>query len=79
MSFFPLDAGGDIITLRGKIFLGLMIISSLLNVTSRVALLLRLATEGRCSTFTTFSLISTIISFILIIISVIFVNNNYRV
>ena len=76
--FFPLDAGGEIITLRGKMHLGLVITSGLLTIAGMVALWFRLALEEGWSTFATFSLISAIVSFILVIISVIFMKSNYR-
>ena len=76
--FFPLDAGGEIITLRGKMHLVLVIASGLLTIAGMVALWFRLASVEGWSTFATYSLISAIVSFILIIISAIFIKSMYR-
>ena len=76
--FFPLDAGGEIITLRGKIHLALVVTSGLLTIAGMVALWFRLALVEGWSTFATFSLISAIVSFILVIIAAIFMKGKYR-
>ncbi|MFC1486636.1 DUF998 domain-containing protein [Thermoproteota archaeon] len=76
--FFPLDAGGEIITLRGKMHLVLVVISGLLTISGMVALWYRLELVEVWSTFATYSLISAIISFILIIISAIFIKSRHR-
>ena len=76
--FFPLDAGGEIITLRGKMHLVLVVISGLLTISGMVALWYRLELVEGWSTFATYSLISAIVSFILIIISAIFIKSRYR-
>jgi len=76
--FFPLDAGGEIITLRGKMHLVLVITSGLLTIAGMVALWFRLALVEGWSTFATYSLISAIVSLILIIISAIFIKSRYR-
>ena len=75
--FFPLDAGGEIITLRGKMHLILVAISGILTIAGMVALWFRLALVEGWSTFATFSLISAIVSFILVVISAIFIESNY--
>jgi len=76
--FFPLDAGGEIITLRGKMHLILVVASGLLTITGMVALWFRLELVEGWSTFATYSLISAIVSLILIIISAIFIKSRYR-
>ena len=75
--FFPLDAGGEIITLRGKMHLILVAISGILTIAGMVTLWFRLALVEGWSTFATFSLISAIVSFILVVISAIFIESNY--
>ena len=76
--FFPLDAGGEIITLRGKMHLILVIGSGLLTIAGMVALWFRLQLVAVWSAFATYSLISAIVSLILIIISGIFIKSKYR-
>jgi hypothetical protein len=76
--FFPLDAGGEIRTLRGKMHLILVVASGLFTIAGMVALWSRLALVDGWSTFSTYSLISAIVSFILIIISAIFIKSRYR-
>ena len=76
--FFPLDAGGEIITLRGKMHLILVIESGLLTIAGMVALWFRLQLVEVWSAFATYSLISAIISLILVIISGIFIKSKYR-
>jgi len=76
--FFPLDAGGEITTLRGKMHLVLVVTSGLLTIAGMVALWFRLEFVEGWSTFATYSLISAIASFILIIISAIFIKSRYR-
>jgi len=76
--FFPLDEGGEIITLRGKMHLILVIGSGLLTIGGMVALWSRLQSIAGWSTFATYSLISAIASLILVIISGIFIKSKYR-
>jgi hypothetical protein len=76
--FFPLDVGGEIITLRGKMHLILIIGSGLLTITGMVVLWFRLPFVGVWSAFATYSLISVIVSLILVIISGIFIKSKYR-
>lgn len=77
-TFFPLDAGGEIITLRGKMHLVFVVASGLLTIAGMVALWFRLALVEAWSTFAIFSLISAIVSFILIVIAAIFIKSKYR-
>ena len=76
--FFPLDAGGEIKTLRGKMHLILVAASGILTIAGMVALWFRLQLVAVWSAFATYSLISAIVSLILIIISGIFATSNYR-
>jgi drug/metabolite transporter (DMT)-like permease len=76
--FFPLDVGGEIHTLRGKMHLILVIGSGLLTIAGMVALWFRLQLVEEWSTFALYSLISAIVSLILVIISVIFIKSKYR-
>ncbi len=76
--FFPLDAGGEIITLRGKMHLILVVGSGLLTIAGMVALWFRLQSVEEWSAFATYSLISAIVALILVIISGIFIKSRYR-
>jgi len=76
--FFPLDAGGEMITLRGKMHLILVVISGILTIAGMVALWFRLQLVAEWSAFATYSLISAIVSFILVIITGIFATSNYK-
>jgi hypothetical protein len=76
--FFPLDAGGAIITLRGKMHLILVVGSGLLTIAGMVALWFRLQLVEVWSAFATYSLISSIVSLVLVIISAIFIKSKYR-
>lgn len=75
--FFPLDAGGELKTLRGKMHLVLVVAMGILTITGMVALWFRLQLVAVWSAFATFSLISAIVSLILVIISGIFAKSNY--
>ena len=76
--FFPLDAGGEIKTLRGKMHLILVAASGILTITGMIALWFRLQLVAAWSVFALYSLISGVISLILVIISGIFVTSKYR-
>ena len=73
--FFPLDAGGEIITLRGKMHLILVIGSGLLTIAGMAALWVRLQLVEGWSAFAAYSLISAIVSLTLVIISGIFIKS----
>ena len=75
--FFPLDVGGEIITLRGKMHLILVIGSGLLAIAGMVALWFRLQLVEAWSAFATYSLISAMVSLILVVISGIFIKSKY--
>jgi len=76
--FFPLDAGGEIKTLRGKMHLILVAVSGILTIAGMVALWFRLQLVAAWSVFAIYSLISGVVSLILVIISGIFVTSKYR-
>ena len=76
--FFPLDEGGELTTYRGKMHLTLIVISGILIIVGMIALWLRLEYVVGWTTFATFSLISAIVSFVLVIIAGIFSKGNYR-
>jgi len=75
--FFPLDEGGELITLRGKMHLVLVVASGIFTIAGMVALWFRLQLVAVWSAFATYSLISAIVSLILIILSGIFATSNY--
>lgn len=76
--FFPLDAGGQIVTLRGKMHLTLVVGSGLLTIAGMVALWFRLQLVEVWSAFATYSLVSAIVSVTLIITSAVFIKSKYR-
>lgn len=76
--FFPLDGGGEIITLRGKMHLILVIGSGLLTIAGMLALWFRLRLVDGWSTFTTYSLLSAIVALIRVILSGRFIKSKYR-
>lgn len=75
--FFPLDAGGEIKTIRGKMHLVLVVASGLLTIAGMVALWFRLQSVAEWSAFASYSLISAIVSLILVIITGIFTTSDY--
>lgn len=76
--FFPLDKGGKMTTWRGKMHLILVVFMGILTVAGMIALWFRLKDVTGWTTFAYFSLISAIVALILLIISGIFVQGNYR-
>jgi hypothetical protein len=76
--FFPLDVGGEIITLRGKMHLILVMISGILTIGGMVALWFRLESVEGWNLFANYSLISAIFSLVLMVISGIFVESRFR-
>jgi hypothetical protein len=75
--FFPLDAGGELTTLKGKMHLALVVAMGIFTIAGMVALWFRLQLVAVWSAFATFSLVSAIVSLILVIISGIFAKSNY--
>ena len=76
--FFPLDEGGEIITYRGKLHLVLVVLSGFLNIIGMTALWFRLSSDVVLGAFTSYSFISAIVSFVLVIVSLVFIKSKYR-
>ena len=76
--FFPLDVGGEIVTIRGKMHLALVVVSGFLNIIGMVALWFRLSSLSIWSDFAVLSLITAIFSLILVIVALIFIKSKYR-
>ena len=76
-AFFPLDAGGELVTTRGKLHLILIAISGMFAIAGMVALWFRLASDVVWSTFATFSLITAIVSLILVVLTAKATTSNY--
>lgn len=76
--FFPLDEGGEIRTLRGKMHFALIVISGFLVIGGMIALYFRLAGVVEWSTFVFYSLVSAVVAVILVVISLVLVKSNYR-
>ncbi|MFQ5831320.1 MAG: DUF998 domain-containing protein [Candidatus Thorarchaeota archaeon] len=75
--FFPLDAGGEIISNRGKMHLILIAISGILATAGMVAMWFRLESVAGWSAFATFSLITAIVSLTLVFISAFTARSRY--
>jgi len=76
--FFPLDKGGEMITWRGKMHLILVILMGILTIGGMIALWFRLKDVPTWSDFASYSLFSAIVALILLIISGIFIQGEYR-
>ena len=76
--FFPLDAGGEIITLRGKTHLVLVMASGILTIAGMITLWFQLKSVEAWSLFADYSLISAIVSIVLMVISGIFIKSRFR-
>jgi len=76
--FFPLDTGGEIITLRGKMHLVLVMASGILTIAGMIALWFQLESVEAWSLFANYSLISAIVSIVLMVISGIFIKSRFR-
>jgi len=76
--FFPLDAGGEIITFRGKMHLVLVMASGILTIAGMIALWFQLEPVEAWSLFANYSLTSAIVSIILMAISGIFIKSRFR-
>ncbi|MHA2143285.1 MAG: DUF998 domain-containing protein [Candidatus Thorarchaeota archaeon] len=75
--FFPLDAGGEIITTRGKMHLILISISGIMATAGMVAMWFRLESVVEWSAFATFSLLTAIISLIFVVMSAFTATRSY--
>ena len=76
--FFPLDKGGEMITWWGKMHLILVILMGIITVIGMIALWFRLQTVEGWELFAWYSLVSAIVAIVLLIISGIFIESNYR-
>lgn len=76
--FFPLDAGGELITFRGKMHLALVVLMGIFQIVGMVALWLRLQSVAEWSVFATYSLITAAISLILVIFAGVYATSNYK-
>jgi hypothetical protein len=76
--FFPLDKGGEMTTWRGKMHLILVILMGLLTIAGMIALWLRLNSVPGWNTFAIYSVVSAVVALILLIISGLFIQGNYR-
>ena len=76
--FFPLDAGGEIITWSGKMHLILVIVMGILTIAGMIALWFRLNIVSGWSAFATYTLVSAIVALILLVISGILIEGKYR-
>lgn len=75
--FFPLDEGGELITTRAKLHLGLISLSGLFTIAGMIILWLELSLDMAWSLFATFSLVTAILSLILVIASGVSTKTNY--
>ena len=76
--FFPLDAGGEIVTTRGKMHLILVVVSGILTIAGMVALWFRLESVESWSAFANYSLISAVVTLVLMVISGVFIKTRFR-
>ncbi|UCE45985.1 MAG: DUF998 domain-containing protein [Methanobacteriota archaeon] len=76
--FFPLDEGGEFVTLRGKMHIILVVAMGTLTIAGMVALWFRLDSVEGWSAFADYSLVSAIAALILMVISGIFAAGRYR-
>ncbi len=75
--FFPLDAGGEIVTTRGKMHLALVILMGILTIGGMIAMWFRLNEVVGWTTFAIFSLVTAIIALILVVLSGALIKSNY--
>ena len=76
--FFSLDEGGEMTTWRGKMHLILVVLMGILTIAGMIALYFRLKEVPGWELFAIYSVISAVIALILLIISGIFIQGNYR-
>ena len=76
--FFPLDAGGEIITVRGKMHLVLVMASGILTIAGMIVLWFQLESVEAWSLVANYSLISAIVSIVLMVIGGIFIKSRFR-
>ena len=73
-----MDAGGEIITLRGKMHLVFVMLSGILTIAGMVALWFQLESVESWSLFANYSLTLAIVSIVLMMISGIFIKSRFR-
>ena len=76
--FFTLDEGGEIVTIKGKLHLILVVLMGFFTIAGMIALWARLQFVTEWSVFAFYSLVSAIVALILVIISIIFMKGKYR-
>lgn len=76
-SFFPLDAGGEMTTWRGKGHLIIIAISGILTIAAMVLMFVRLRLVDSWKGFAIFSLVSAVLALILVIITGIFASSKF--
>ena len=76
--FFPLDPGGEIETIRGKMHLILVVLMGLLTIAGMVAIWFRLNTVSGWIVFASFSLIVAIVALVSVVVSGVFIMSKYR-
>ena len=74
---FPLDAGGEIKSTRGKMHVLLVVVMGILTIAGMIAMWFRLESVVEWSAFATFSLIAAIVSLILVAITAIAATSKY--
>lgn len=75
--FFPLDAGGEMTTWRGKMHLILIVLSGILTVLGMVAISFRLGIVQGWEMFAQFSLVAAVVTFALVMVSGAFIKSKY--
>jgi len=75
--FLPLDEGGEMVTTSAKLHLTLIAISGILTIVGMVAMWFRLNSVEVWSLFATFSLISAVVAFVLVVFSGIALKSDY--
>ena len=75
--FFPLDAGGEIASWRGKMHLGLIALSGVLLIPAMVLLYVRLRFAEGLQGFAIFSLVTAPVTLILVIVMSFFTGSRY--
>ena len=76
--FFPLDEGGEMTTWKGKMHLILVILMGILTIAGMIALWFRLNAVPGWTAFAVYSVVSAVVALMLLIISGIFIQGNYR-
>lgn len=75
--FFPLDAGGEMVTATGKLHLPLVVIMGILTIAGMVAMWFRVNSVEGWATFATFSILSAAVSLVLVVVSMMAIESDY--